>query len=143
MAERTCTVYGCERRHYAKGLCTMHYARWRKHGDPHRVDKPKMIGTPEERFWPKVDRHGPIPDHQPQLGPCWLWVAHRDRKGYGRLGVLSNRAYLAHRFSYELLVGPIPDGLSLDHLCRVPSCRREVIDAGVRDSENRKRRGNP
>lgn len=49
---------------------------------------------------------------------CWEWTAARDRKGYGRVAKHS----LAHRAVYELLVGPIPEGLDLDHLCRNHGC---------------------
>lgn len=52
---------------------------------------------------------------------CWEWQASLDRKGYGRLRY-RKRGWQAHRFLYELLVGPIPDGLELDHLCRNPRC---------------------
>ncbi len=50
-------------------------------------------------------------------GGCWIWVGRRLPAGYGRLG----RGY-AHRAIYELVRGAIPAGLSLDHLCRRPSC---------------------
>lgn len=49
--------------------------------------------------------------------PCWIWQRQTDPNGYGRIGGL-----LAHRVVYEREVGPIPEGLELDHLCRVPSC---------------------
>src|SRR5690242_13805090 len=56
---------------------------------------------------------------EPNTG-CWLWVGSMFQTGgYGRYG---NKSRLAHRVVYELLVGPIPDGLTLDHLCRVRSC---------------------
>lgn len=47
---------------------------------------------------------------------CWIWNACRDTKGYGRVSV-DGVARLAHRVIYELLVGPIPEGLTLDHTC--------------------------
>jgi hypothetical protein len=53
---------------------------------------------------------------------CWLWVGTRHHKtGHGKFW-LNNRTMQAHRVAYELLVGPIPDGLTLDHLCRVRAC---------------------
>lgn len=52
---------------------------------------------------------------------CWLWVGERTTKGYGRIH-LENRSSPAHRYVYELLVGEIPAGLQLDHLCRVRNC---------------------
>ena len=80
-----------------------------------------MIGEAElaeaERFWPKVNL----------LGDCWLWLAYVNHGGYGRFRVGSmtdgtRRTVNAHRWAYEHLVGPIPEGLDLDHLCRVPGC---------------------
>jgi hypothetical protein len=52
---------------------------------------------------------------------CWLWTGYSDAKGYGRLN-FNGRPQKAHRAVYEALVGPIPDGLQLDHLCRVRGC---------------------
>ena len=52
------------------------------------------------------------------LTPCWIWLGAKDPLGYGRF---RNRT-IAYRFSYEQVKGSIPDGLELDHLCRVPSC---------------------
>lgn len=52
---------------------------------------------------------------------CWFWRGATDRYGYGQLRI-SGRLEKAHRFAYECLVGPIPDGLVIDHLCRTPGC---------------------
>ena len=52
---------------------------------------------------------------------CWLWTGARSSNGYG-VSWHNLRAISAHRFAYELLVGPIPEGLTLDHLCRVRHC---------------------
>ncbi len=53
---------------------------------------------------------------------CWVWTAFRDRKGYGKFqyGTKDNR--LAYNVSYGLMVGEVPEGLELDHLCRNTSC---------------------
>lgn len=64
-----------------------------------------------ERFWARVDKSG----------DCWLWTGSRSGNGYGRLWLNKHMIY-AHRFAYELLVGPIPEGLQIDHLCRVRHC---------------------
>ena len=53
---------------------------------------------------------------------CWVWTAYRDRDGYGVVSDTSNRGRRAHRAVYELHVGPIPEGLQLDHLCRNTGC---------------------
>lgn len=76
-----------------------------------------------ERFWERVDRSGPRSEHRPDLGPCWLWTgATTGSKEYGRFTVAKGQAVVAHRWSYEHLVGPIPAGLVIDHLCRVHRC---------------------
>lgn len=51
----------------------------------------------------------------------WIWKAARDTGGYGQLRI-GRRTYKAHRVSYEAFVGPIPDGLHIDHLCRIREC---------------------
>ena len=53
---------------------------------------------------------------EPNSG-CWLWLKETNTKGYGRY-----RKLMAHRVVYEAHRGPIPEGLTLDHLCRVRSC---------------------
>lgn len=58
---------------------------------------------------------------EPNTG-CWLWVGALKSDGYGSVWEGARRTVGAHRLVYELLRGPIPVGLSLDHLCRVPSC---------------------
>jgi hypothetical protein len=52
---------------------------------------------------------------------CWLWTAGKDRDGYARVG-WQGRSVSAHRLTYCLLVGEIPTGLEIDHLCRVRHC---------------------
>jgi hypothetical protein len=66
------------------------------------------------RFWAKVNKDGP--------GGCWLWTAGKNGNGYGAFNIRKGLNRGAHRVSYEALVGPIPDGLDLDHLCRVRAC---------------------
>lgn len=56
---------------------------------------------------------------------CWLWTGGKSDVGYGQLSDRSTgkkRMAKAHRVSYELTNGPIPDGLVIDHLCRVRHC---------------------
>jgi hypothetical protein len=57
---------------------------------------------------------------EPNTG-CWLWIGATSPKGYGQFRHGARRV-LAHRFSYEYSIGPIPAGLQIDHLCRVRSC---------------------
>jgi HNH endonuclease len=73
-----------------------------------------MANNVAERFWAKVDRRGP--------DDCWPWLACRNPRGYGWFGLAHRKNVKAHRYAYELLVRQIPPGLTLDHLCRNPSC---------------------
>ena len=52
---------------------------------------------------------------------CWLWIGSCDSGGYGQLSV-NGAQVMAHRFAYEQFIGPIPQGLTLDHLCKVVCC---------------------
>lgn len=70
-------------------------------------------GTPAERFWERV---GSRSENQ-----CWIWGGSIDRGGYGRLA-MGRSSVLAHRFSYELHHGPIPDGMDVCHSCDNPAC---------------------
>lgn len=83
--------------------------------------------TDEERFWPKVSRSD----------GCWEWTGSCFiPQGYGRFWMGGTKYVRAHRFAYELLVGPIPDGLVLDHLCRNRKCVRPDHLEPVTQGEN-------
>lgn len=86
-----------------------------------------------DRFWAKVQKR----DGE---NGCWEWTSANFRR-YG-LFWLNGKTEWAHRLAYELLVGPIPDGLTLDHLCRNPSCVNPAHLEPVTQSENA-RRANP
>lgn len=53
--------------------------------------------------------------------PCWVWLGHTVKGGYGKLK-RRGQHWMAHRFYYTQAKGPIPDGLTLDHLCRTRRC---------------------
>lgn len=69
---------------------------------------------------------------------CWRWVGHKTAAGYGKLK-FKCETKLAHRLSYELNIGPIPDGLHLDHLCRVRDCINPAHLEPVTPAENVRR----
>lgn len=120
MTDVTCSVGGCAKGgRIIRGFCEMHYRRWLRQQPPRRVSL-------AERFWSKVDKRGP--------DECWNWTASK-QKGYGQF-MLGGRPRRAHRVAYELLVGPIPEGLTLDHLCRNPSCVNPAHLEPVTLSEN-------
>ncbi len=72
------------------------------------------MGELEDRFLDKVNKVN-------RFSGCWLWVAATGKDGYGRFSV-NGRMELAHRIAYNLYVGPIPEGLELDHACRNHAC---------------------
>lgn len=100
------------------GLCHAHVERKRR--GLVAMDTP-VHRTPEARFWARVDKDGPLNEHRPELGPCWIWTGGvAGNLNYPKYGRTSGQQ--AHRFSYELLVGPVPADLDLDHLCRTSLC---------------------
>lgn len=76
---------------------------------------------PENRFWSKVNKNGPIPVHCSELGPCWTWKASVNPEGYGMFwdGSHTERA---HRWSWKSQKGTIPESLQICHKCDNPSC---------------------
>ncbi len=135
----TCSIDGCEKSHEARGWCKMHYNRWWRHGDPHHVEQ--IRGDNQARFWSHVDKFGPDGFHfktGENLGPCWLWTAADNNNGYGVFWNGERQTY-AHIFAYVLLVGPIPENLEPDHLCRVRSCVRPFHLEPVTHLENVRR----
>lgn len=68
-------------------------------------------GAATARFWRYVEKGS----------GCWKWTGSK-RNGYGQITVGPRRTMSAHRFSYELHVSPVPQGLQVDHLCRNPEC---------------------
>ncbi len=93
----------------ADGFCDLHWRRMRRSG----TTEARRLPTTEERFWSYVTKGGP--------DECWPWARPAWTSGYGGLRVNGIKV-AAHRLSYELLVGPIPEGLVIDHLCRVRIC---------------------
>jgi hypothetical protein len=132
-----CSVEDCSKpsRSPKFAWCGMHYERLRRLGS---TDAPPRR-TAEQRFWPKVNKHGPIPKHRPDLGPCWIWTGNKATRDYGVFRMPDGHLGPAHHFSYELLVGPIPAGLELDHLCRNHPCVNPIHLEAVTHLENMRR----
>ncbi|MER5750632.1 HNH endonuclease [Streptomyces sp. NPDC002088] len=109
--EKTCSVPACERPHYGRGYCNLHYQRWRAHGDP--TTKNNMRNEPAvERFWSKVAKTG--------SDECWPYTANTTRLGYGMFH-LNGRNQPAHRVAFFLTHGRWPEPHCL-HSCDNPPC---------------------
>lgn len=70
---------------------------------------------------------------------CWLWAGDLSTNGYGQVKPAGQKRRFVHRASYEVFVGPIPDGLVIDHLCRVTSCINPQHLEPVTSAENVRR----
>lgn len=125
-----CSVPECDRkRESANGFCNGHYRRWRDKGDPGRPFPPRL--SVEQRFWSKVARRSVL--------ECWEWQGTTDSYGYG-VQKISGRMHKAHRLAYEWLRGPIPAGLTIDHLCWNVLCSNPWHMEPVTSPENTRRR---
>ena len=82
----------------------------------------------QRRFWSKVNRTNT---------GCWDWVGALSH-GYGHFGI-EGIIYRAHRVTYEWMVGPIPDGLTIDHLCKNKACVNPAHLEPVTIRENTRR----
>lgn len=102
-----CTIDGCDRTDVvARGMCEKHYSRFKRMG---RAEPLTML----ERFSKYVGG--------PDDNGCWPWTGTKATGGYGFFKV-GQDSVRAHRVSWELHRGPIPEGLTIDHLCRVKHC---------------------
>lgn len=108
---RTCSVPGCTKPHRAHGLCVNHYMReWFKAHPRNRRHRPLL--TAQQRFWSKV--------HPDRFG-CLVWQSTKSIDGYGRFR-LDGVYMMAHRIAWQWKYGFIPQGLTVDHLCRNRAC---------------------
>ena len=104
---KICSYEDCDRTLYAKGICKVHYKReW-------RAARSGPVMSSEQRFWSKVSVAGP--------NECWEWNATRLAYGHGQFWSEGQTVY-AHRHSYEMSNGPIPEGMHVDHACWNPPC---------------------
>lgn len=141
MFDSGCNAKNCDKHHYAKGYCLVHYWRNKKHGDTDRRLRIYKKTPVLDRLESKIER---IP-----IAGCWMWTGAGDKKGYGRINI-DGKIRLTHRVYYEIMVGKVPDGLELDHLCRNPSCcnpshlepvtRKVNTDRGLCAEAHRKRK---
>jgi hypothetical protein len=109
MARRQCDFPLCGKPHKGQGLCDGHIQQKRAGKTLSRLSS---TTSDADRFWSHVDLFAD--------GGHWLWTSHKV-KGYGHFTIGRN-VVKAHRWVYEEMVAPIPDGLEIDHICRVRDC---------------------
>lgn len=132
MNEKTCTIDGCESTHrIRRGWCNAHYLRWLRHGDPLEGNpSPRPVrefdhasaaadGEPVNRYGQTL--RGILLSHVVYEGECWVMNVSLTSNGYAQV-MFNKKSALAHRASYEIHIGPIPDGAVIDHLCRNRAC---------------------
>lgn len=118
MNKATCAGPECDREVEGRQpFCRAHYNQ-KTRGKPLTPLRRRGTGTPEERFWAFVNKTD---------GGCWLWTGCTVPKGHGHFTGTDGKLIYAHKFAWELLVGPIPKGLVLDHDnpkfgCGNPAC---------------------
>lgn len=107
-----CNVLGCISKTRKRGVCNKHYSSQRRAGLMPNLPRK----TFEERFWGFVAVAEPI--------DCWEWQASLTPKGYGQINKdgRGSSPKAAHRVSWEIVNGPIPDGLCVCHRCDNRRC---------------------
>ena len=107
---KNCTIQDCEGGgRLRRGWCSAHYSKWRKYGDP-LAGSTRGV-TPDEAFAARTEWRG----------DCLVWTAGKTTNGYGVL-YENGRQVRAHRFAWERVNGPIPEGMVIDHRCWNKAC---------------------
>lgn len=136
-SRRPCSVLDCEHRHYAHGLCRLHWSRWRRTGSVEAVSRSAASSTARSRA---ARRHSPrsgalgrppqligdveafITSLRKDVNGCMLWPRATTHNGYGRV-TIGRITYRAHRLSLAMKLGrQIAEGMFVCHTCDVPSC---------------------
>lgn len=124
---KTCQIGACPLRADSNGMCVKHLARVRKTGSPY-LGRALAL---KESFLQRISMPR-RPDG------CMIWTGAKGNHGYGIMPrmVSGQMGVMAHRFSYEYFVEPIPTGMEIDHLCRVPLCVAPTHLEPVTKAEN-------
>lgn len=132
LAPGPCAVGGCVKTVQARGLCAMHYAR--------ALRAERGIAAPEK------NRVGVDPltkiIARCEIGLCWSWQRGQSSSGYGVVAY-GGRNHYTHRAMWELLIGPIPAGMEIDHLCKNKLCCNPEHLEPVTPRVNKLRSGSP
>jgi hypothetical protein len=89
----------------------------------HRTEAGKGYESSKDKAMIKAKRTGLFWSKVATDGDCWLWTGEKNGDGYGRF-FRDGKKGLAHRYAYEQVIGPIPDGLCICHVCDVRNCVR-------------------
>ncbi len=132
----TCSAPDCESDVYAKGFCRPHYKCFNRIGRP-IPDRVTIHGSIEKKF--------AIKSKGRNESGCWIWGGGLNKNGYGSLrdGVKMKGA---HRVSWEIHFGQIPEGLSVLHKCNNPACVNPVhlkLGDHTENMDDRKNNGKP
>lgn len=145
---RLCNILNCNKKHEARGYCSTHYKRWQIHGDPNLVKQPSF-GCKIENCESKHHAHGFCIRHYESVyikgkspfsvydltpkerllskvkinltNDCWEWIGAIHKTGYGQI-TYNRKLKGAHRFSYEIFKGNIPENLLVCHHCDNRKC---------------------
>jgi len=120
-----CITDDCELPVLAQDRCNKHYQRYLNNGG-RRLDHLDKLLTRIE----------------PNENGCWIWQGLKDKRGYGRTNVGGGTIRNTHVVFYNILVGDVPKGLELDHLCMTQSCVNPDHLEPVTHTENMKRWAN-
>ena len=105
----SCSFEDCKKPRTSHGYCAMHAKRFRLYGDASFTQV--ILGDDLSRFLTKVNK----------TSTCWEWVGTCSAKGYGRFSQ-GGQTREAHRVSYVMHKGQIPNGMQIDHICHNPPC---------------------
>lgn len=109
-----CAVDTCDKPVHTRLWCRPHYRKWKRYGDPSYSHALIARAREQERFWECVDK---------SEDGCWEWTGALTSNGYGLFRVADKPTNVrAHRYSYVACLGPIPDGMHIDHACRNRAC---------------------
>lgn len=112
MARKHCTIEGCEGPHVAKGMCKLHYYRVYYTGQTSRGKQSRFEGMSDREVFEA---------NTPERGDgCWEWQGNRCQNGYGRVDRGKAGVIKAHRLSFKLHNGYLPEAVC--HRCDNPPC---------------------
>jgi hypothetical protein len=110
---RICMIAGCNRIHVGRGFCNMHLRRWVRTG---RAGEAETRKTDTARLT-DLSLYSRVIDTG-----CWQWTGYINKDGYAHMAYLGRQGVPAHRVAWVLANGPIPDGMTVDHVCFNPGC---------------------